>query len=417
MSQTLTATLHTNQGNIVIRLFPDHAPKTVRNFVELAEGGRQWTDPRTGRESTDKLYDGTIFHRVIPDFMIQGGDPLGSGRGGPGYQFADEIHPDLRFDRPYLLAMANAGPGTNGSQFFITVGPTTWHNGKHTIFGEVIQGADVVDAISRVKTASQDRPADDVVVESVTIDRADGTAGWLDPAVTTPGDPGSGQWGQGDQPGPGGNGGPGEAAGVPTCYRHPDRETYVSCVRCGRPACPDCMRSASVGQQCVDGVGQGARTSRPARTTFGGRPAAGAVVTWTLVAINVAIFLVTWVRPSIVTNLEMLGYASYSNGGPAHGVAAGEWYRLITSAFLAPGSGVSGGLGFVDIAFNMWALIFVGPALEGLLGRWRYLSVYLLSAVGGSVMYYFLAPPYDAAAGASGAIFGLFGAWCVRSEE
>jgi len=175
MSQTLTATLQTNQGNIVIRLFPDHAPKTVRNFVELAEGGRQWTDPRTGRESTDKLYDGTIFHRVIPDFMIQGGDPLGSGRGGPGYQFADEIHPDLRFDRPYLLA--NAGPGTNGSQFFITVGPTTWLNGKHTIFGEVIQGADVVDAISRVKTASQDRPADDVVVESVIIDRADGTAG------------------------------------------------------------------------------------------------------------------------------------------------------------------------------------------------------------------------------------------------
>ncbi|MGH3150799.1 MAG: peptidylprolyl isomerase [Streptosporangiaceae bacterium] len=177
MSQTLTATLQTNQGNIVIRLFPDHAPKTVRNFVELAEGGRQWTDPRTGRETTSKLYDGTIFHRVIPDFMIQGGDPLGSGRGGPGYQFADEFHPDLRFDRPYLLAMANAGPGTNGSQFFITVGATTWLNGKHTIFGEVIQGADVVDAISRVKTGSQDRPADDVVIESVTIDRADGTAG------------------------------------------------------------------------------------------------------------------------------------------------------------------------------------------------------------------------------------------------
>src|SRR5208282_2890048 len=131
MTDTLTATLHTNQGQVVIRLFPDHAPKTVRNFVELAEGGRQWTDPRTGRATTDKLYDGTIFHRVIPDFMIQGGDPLGSGRGGPGYKFADEIHPDLRFDRPYLLAMANSGPGTNGSQFFITVGPTPWLNGKH----------------------------------------------------------------------------------------------------------------------------------------------------------------------------------------------------------------------------------------------------------------------------------------------
>ena len=173
MAETLTATLQTNQGRIVLRLFPDHAPKTVRNFVELAEGGRQWTDPRTGRASTDRLYDGTVFHRVIPDFMIQGGDPLGSGRGGPGYKFADEIHPDRRFDRPYLLAMANAGPGTNGSQFFITVGPTPWLSGKHTIFGEVIQGADVVDAISRVKTGSQDRPVEDVIIESVTLQRGD----------------------------------------------------------------------------------------------------------------------------------------------------------------------------------------------------------------------------------------------------
>jgi peptidyl-prolyl cis-trans isomerase A (cyclophilin A) len=171
MTDTLTATLRTNQGPVVIRLFPDHAPKTVRNFVELAEGARQWTDPGTGQATTDKLYDGTIFHRVIPDFMIQGGDPLGSGRGGPGYQFADEIHPDLAFDRPYLLAMANAGPGTNGSQFFITVVPTPWLNGKHTIFGEVIEGADVVGLISRMKTASQDRPVEDVIIESVTVDR------------------------------------------------------------------------------------------------------------------------------------------------------------------------------------------------------------------------------------------------------
>ena len=173
MAETLTATLQTNQGRIVIRLFPDQAPKTVRNFVELAEGGKQWTDPSTGQVTTSKLYDGTIFHRVIPDFMIQGGDPLGSGRGGPGYKFADEIHPDLRFDRPYLLAMANAGPGTNGSQFFITVAATPWLNGKHTIFGEVIEGADVVDRISRLKTASQDRPAEDVTVESVTVERTE----------------------------------------------------------------------------------------------------------------------------------------------------------------------------------------------------------------------------------------------------
>jgi peptidyl-prolyl cis-trans isomerase A (cyclophilin A) len=172
MTDTLTATLRTNQGTIVIRLFPDHAPKTVRNFVELAEGGREWTDPSTGQVTTSKLYDGTIFHRVIPDFMIQGGDPLGTGRGDPGYKFADEIHPDLGFDRPYLLAMANAGPGTNGSQFFVTVAPTPWLNGKHTIFGEVVQGADVVDLISRLKTGSQDRPVEDVVVESVTIERS-----------------------------------------------------------------------------------------------------------------------------------------------------------------------------------------------------------------------------------------------------
>jgi peptidyl-prolyl cis-trans isomerase A (cyclophilin A) len=176
MTDTLTATLRTSHGQVVLRLFPDHAPKTVRNFVELAEGGRQWTDPRTGRATTDKLYDGTVFHRVIPNFMIQGGDPLGSGRGGPGYKFADEIHPDLRFDRPYLLAMANAGPGTNGSQFFITVAPTPWLNGKHTIFGEVIEGRDVVDAISLVKTGSQDRPVEDVTVESVTVQRGPATA-------------------------------------------------------------------------------------------------------------------------------------------------------------------------------------------------------------------------------------------------
>ena len=174
MTQTLTATLQTNEGRIVLRLLPDHAPKTVRNFVELAEGGREWTHPRTGQRSSGKLYDGTIFHRVIPDFMIQGGDPLGTGTGGPGYQFADEFHPDLQFNRAGLLAMANAGPGTNGSQFFITTVSTPWLNGRHTIFGEVIEGQDVVERISRLKTGSNDRPVEDVVIESVTIDRSDG---------------------------------------------------------------------------------------------------------------------------------------------------------------------------------------------------------------------------------------------------
>jgi membrane associated rhomboid family serine protease len=176
------------------------------------------------------------------------------------------------------------------------------------------------------------------------------------------------------------------------------------------------MRDASVGQQCVECVGEGARSTRQARTPFGGRPVTGAVVTWTLVAINVAVFLVAWVRPSFVNDLALFGYAPYTAGGPLHGVAAGEWYRLITSAFVVPGAGL-GGLGFVDILFNMWALIFVGPALEGFLGRARFLAVYLLSAVGGAVMYYYLAAPDHLAAGASGAIYGLFGAWFVVSRR
>ena len=173
MANNLTATLRTNHGTVVLRLFPDHAPKTVRNFTELAQGGREWTNPETGATTRDRLYDGTIFHRVIPGFMVQGGDPLGNGRGGPGYKFADEFHPDLSFDRPYLLAMANAGPGTNGSQFFITTVPTPHLNRRHTIFGEVIEGTDVVDKISQMKTDPSDRPVEDVVIESIQIDEAE----------------------------------------------------------------------------------------------------------------------------------------------------------------------------------------------------------------------------------------------------
>jgi peptidyl-prolyl cis-trans isomerase A (cyclophilin A) len=165
------ATLHTTKGDIEIRLFSDHAPKTVANFVELAEGTKEWKDPRSGSKTTTKLYDGTVFHRVIDGFMIQGGDPLGSGRGGPGYQFADEFHPELAFNRPYLLAMANAGPNTNGSQFFITVGPTPHLNRKHTIFGEVTKGSDVVDAIATAPVGAGDRPRTDIVINSVTIER------------------------------------------------------------------------------------------------------------------------------------------------------------------------------------------------------------------------------------------------------
>ncbi len=168
---TSTATLHTTLGDIVIELFPNHAPRTVENFVGLATGSKEWSDPRTGKKSNEKLYDGTIFHRVISGFMIQGGDPLGKGIGGPGYQFADEFHGELQFDRPYILAMANSGPGTNGSQFFITVAATTWLNRKHTIFGEVKDAASqaVVDKIATTPTGAQDKPVTPVVINSVTI--------------------------------------------------------------------------------------------------------------------------------------------------------------------------------------------------------------------------------------------------------
>jgi peptidyl-prolyl cis-trans isomerase A (cyclophilin A) len=173
VADDLFATLSTSEGDIRVQLYPNHAPKTVANFVELAEGNREWTDPRTGNRTSERLYDGTVFHRVISGFMIQGGDPLGTGTGGPGYRFNDEIHPELAFTRPYLLAMANAGPGTNGSQFFITVAPTQWLTGKHTIFGEVAdaEGREVVDRIANVTTGHNDRPATDVVLSKVTIER------------------------------------------------------------------------------------------------------------------------------------------------------------------------------------------------------------------------------------------------------
>jgi peptidyl-prolyl cis-trans isomerase A (cyclophilin A) len=174
---SLYATLHTNRGDIRIELFPNHAPKTVRNFVELAEGTREWTDEKTGTKKSEPFYDGLGFHRVIQGFMIQGGCPLGTGTGGPGYTFDDEIHPELAFTKPYLLAMANAGKrgghGTNGSQFFVTVAPTAHLTGKHTIFGEVADGPsrEVVDAIARTRTDPRDRPLEPVVIEKVEITR------------------------------------------------------------------------------------------------------------------------------------------------------------------------------------------------------------------------------------------------------
>jgi peptidyl-prolyl cis-trans isomerase A (cyclophilin A) len=173
---THVATLHTSLGDIKVNLLANHAPKTVTNFIGLATGQIEWTHPATGKVSKDPLYDGVIFHRIIDDFMIQGGDPLGQGTGGPGYQFDDEIHPELTFTEPYVLAMANAGTqmgrGTNGSQFFITTVPTTWLQGKHTIFGKVEdeESKAVVKKIENVKKDGRDKPIEDVVINSITID-------------------------------------------------------------------------------------------------------------------------------------------------------------------------------------------------------------------------------------------------------
>lgn len=172
MTATAKATIHTNHGDIVVNLFGNHAPLTVKNFIGLSDGTQEWRHPRTGEVQNGPLYKDVIFHRIIRDFMIQGGDPLGQGIGGPGYQFKDEIHPELSFNKPYLLAMANAGPGTNGSQFFITTVETPWLNGRHTIFGEVAdeESKKVVDAIEGVATGAMDRPVEDVVISSVDIE-------------------------------------------------------------------------------------------------------------------------------------------------------------------------------------------------------------------------------------------------------
>jgi membrane associated rhomboid family serine protease len=206
--------------------------------------------------------------------------------------------------------------------------------------------------------------------------------------------------------------GTGDEAGVPTCFRHPDKETYLSCVRCGRPACPDCLRSAPVGQQCVECIKEGSRGARTPTTVFGGR----ALVTYTLVGLNVLLYLVEWVYPRIVDYLVLVGRLQDSTlHNQVIGVAVGQEYRLITSAFLhEPGFA---GFGPAHIIFNMWALLLVGPALERLLGRLRFLAVYLLSALGGAVLFYYLVPPSQAALGASGAVFGLFGAWFVVSKR
>ena len=171
MSQNTYARFSTSEGDFVVQLFADRAPKTVENFVGLAEGTKEFTDPRDGKKKSQPFYDGIIFHRVIDGFMIQGGDPLGQGIGGPGYQFGDEFHPTLRHSKAGILSMTNAGPNTNGSQFFITLGPTPHLDNRHSVFGEVVEGLDVVKKIGSTKTGPRDRPAKDVVINKLTIER------------------------------------------------------------------------------------------------------------------------------------------------------------------------------------------------------------------------------------------------------
>ena len=166
------ATFDTSEGTFKARLFDDKAPKTVANFVELAEGTKEWTDPKSRQKVKRPFYNGLIFHRVIPGFMLQGGCPMGTGMGGPGYQFADEFGPGLKHDRPGKLSMANSGPNSNGSQFFVTIAATPWLDNKHSIFGEVVEGMDVVEKIGKTRTGPQDRPVKDVVINSVKIERA-----------------------------------------------------------------------------------------------------------------------------------------------------------------------------------------------------------------------------------------------------
>jgi membrane associated rhomboid family serine protease len=195
---------------------------------------------------------------------------------------------------------------------------------------------------------------------------------------------------------------------APTCFRHPGRQTYVSCVRCGRPACPDCLRPAAVGHQCVECIKEGNQGVRQATGRFGGTVSATPRVTWTIMGLNIVLYLVLLAHTSLANDWAMLGGAVAPNGQLV-GVAAGQWYRMITSAFL-PGTGY---LGILDIAFNLWALYIVGPAMERLLGPVRFVAIYLASALGGALSYYLLAAPNVPALGASGAIFGLFGALLI----
>ncbi len=370
----------------------------------LAKGSREWTDPQTRQKVTKSLYDGTVFHRVIPGFMVQGGDPLGNGRGGPGYTVADEFHPDLSFDRPYLLAMANAGPGTNGSQFFITVAPTGWLNRKHTIFGEVADQSsrDVVDAIASTQTGRGDRPVDDVVIETIDVSPPYRLSTSQPGTIRVRGRSSSTPWRAQTPPSrPRPSFRP--ATGTLTARRM--SAAPVAIVPSARTACA-VRRSVST---ALNASRRRARTQRSARTVFGGAvPTRGAVVTMTLIALSVVAFLIDSVVPGNPREWWMVGLQLDDNGDLA-GLSQGEWWRLLTASFLHGG--------ILHLLFNMYALYLFGPSLEAAFGHLRFAVLYLLSALGGSAVSYLFANPVQPSLGASGAVFGILGATLVVSRR
>ena len=398
MSETY-ATLKTNRGDIVIHLFPNHAPKTVENFVGLAEGTKEYTDPQTGKKSPEPFYDGLGFHRVIDGLHDPGRLPARHRHRRPGLHVQGRVPPRAAVRPPYLLAMANAGPGTNGSQFFITSAATPWLNNRHTIFGEVEDEAEPRRSSTR---SAPPRPAPATVRSSRWSSRPSRSTGAdrARQAMSTP----DAATGASEQE-------------APVCYRHPDRETHIRCQRCERPICPDCMRHG-VGRLPVPGVRRRGRPVDPVRrarrtAARGGNPALTSQV---LIAINVAVWLAILVTGRQREPAARPARAAAPGGcsGLADGGAAparrGRRRRPLAAAHLdvhpRRASGTS--------ASTCWRCGSSGPQLEAAVGRARFLALYLISGLAGSATVYWLsrrAQPRPSAP--PGAIFGLMGALLV----